>query len=149
MTRTSTATLVVTWVVAAAAGFAVDAMLAGAGRPILPLPPTIGVVLVGIAVVLVAFAWPVRQMVRGGRRVGFRHATGVLAGAKASALVACVLGGWGSGALLFLLTRAVVSGDAVTMSLATLGGAAVLLVAALLAESWCMLPPDEDGASPA
>lgn len=149
MTRTSTSTLVVTWVVAAAARFAVDALLAGAGRPILPLPPTIGVVLAGIAVVLVAFAWPVRQMVRGGRKVGFRHATGVLAGAKASALVACVLGGWASGALLFLLTRAVVSGDAVTMSLVTMGGAVLLLVAALLAESWCMLPPDEDGASPA
>lgn len=149
MTRTSTTTLVVTWLVAAAAGFAVDAVLAGAGRPILPLPPSIGVVLAAIGVVLVAFAWPVRQMVRGGRRVGFRHATGVLAGAKASSLVACVLGGWASGALLFLLTRAVVSGDAVTMSLATMGGAVVLLVAALLAESWCMLPPDEDGASPA
>ena len=149
MTRTSTTTLVVTWLVAAAAGFTVDAVLAGAGRPILPLPPTIGVVLAGIGVVLVAFAWPVRQMVRGGRPVGFRHATGVLAGAKASSLVACVLGGWASGALLFLLTRAVVSGDAVTMSLATMGGAVVLLVAALLAESWCMLPPDEDGASPA
>ncbi|SDH39232.1 DUF3180 family protein [Agrococcus jejuensis] len=149
MTRTSTTTLVVTWIVAAAAGFAVDAMLASAGRPILPLPPTIGVVMAGIAVVLVAFAWPVRQMVRGGRKVGFRHATGVLAGAKASALVAGVLGGWASGALLFLLTRAAVSGDAVTMSLATMGGAVLLLVAALLAESWCMLPPDEDGASPA
>lgn len=149
MTRTSATTLVVTWIVAAAAGFAVDAALAGAGRPILPLPPTIGVVLAGIAVVLVAFAWPVRQMVRGGRKVGFRHATGVLAGAKASVLVACVLGGWASGALLFLLTRVVVSGDAVTMSLVTMGGAVLLLVAALLAESWCMLPPDEDGASPA
>ena len=149
MTRTSPTTLVVTWLVAAVAGFAVDAVLASAGRPILPLPPTIGIVLIGIGVVLLVFAWPVRQMVRGGRKVGFRHATSVLAGAKASALVAGVLGGWASGALLFLLTRAVISGDAVVMSLWTMCGAIVLLVASLVAESWCMLPPEEDGATPA
>ncbi|QCR20152.1 DUF3180 domain-containing protein [Agrococcus sp. SGAir0287] len=149
MSRTTPATLIATWLVAAAVGFAVDAALAAAGRPILPLPPTIGVVLAGIGVVLVVFAWPVRQMVRGGRKVGFRHATSVLAGAKASALVAGVVGGWASGALLFLLTRAVISGDAVTMSLVTMGGSIVLLVAALVAETWCMLPPEDDGATPA
>ncbi|GAA2175318.1 hypothetical protein GCM10009846_24700 [Agrococcus versicolor] len=150
MTRTAPVTLVLTWLVAAALGYVADALLVGAGRPVLPLPASIGAVLAAIAVLLLVLAWPVRQMVRGGRRVGFRHATGALAMAKASGIVACVVGGWASGALVFLLTRAVISGDAVTMAIATTGGGIVLLVAALLAESWCMLPPEDDGgASPA
>ena len=145
MTRTSPVTLVVTAFVAALVGFVVDRTLVGSGRPVLPMPPTVALVLAVIGAVLLLFAWPVRRMVRGGRKVGFRHGTSVLALAKASALVAAVVGGWAGGALLFLLTRTIVPVEAVTMALVTLGGAVLLLVAALLAESWCMLPPDDEG----
>lgn len=149
MTRTSPVTLVLTALVAAVVGFAVDSVLVGSGRPVLPMPATVGLVLAVLGVVVVAFAWPVRRMVRGGRAVGFRHATSALALAKSSSLVAVVAGGWAGGALLFVVTRAVIPGQIVGMGLVTLGGAIMLLVAALLAESWCVLPPDDEGASPA
>lgn len=145
MSRTRPLVVVLTWLAAAAAAFTADATLAGMGRPVLFVPATVGVVLAVMGAVLLAAAWPVRQAVRDRkRRVGFRHATRVLGFAKASSVLAGLAGGWTTGVLLFLLSRPVISGTTLVMALVAIGGAVVLLIAALVAESWCMLPPDDE-----
>jgi hypothetical protein len=55
------------------------------------------------------------------------------------------------GALTFFATRAVVAGDAVVALAVIAGGAAVELAAGVIAEHWCVLPPDDedDATSPA
>lgn len=86
-----------------------------------------------------------RAEAAGRRRVDPQHAVRVLALAKASSLTASVLGGLAFAVVVFVVTRPVVATGSTVDALAALVGAIVLLVAGLLAESWCALPPD-DGA---
>lgn len=144
MTRTSATTLVLTTVVAAALTWMLEAMLVMSGRPALVPPLSLGIALALLGVVLLLLAWPVRQAARGKRRIDYRHATSVLGFAKASSLVGALLTGAALGALAFFATRAVVAGDAVLALVVIAIGAAVELAAGVLAEHWCVLPPDDE-----
>lgn len=150
MTRTKPSLLVVTALAATVVGYLVDLALVGNGRPAALVPWPVGLVLAVIGAALLLAAWPIRQAVRDAKRtVGYVHATRVLGLAKASSIVGALVGGWAGGITVFLLTRPVVSGDAVGSAVVALAGAVALVVAALLAESWCVLPPDDDGGAAA
>lgn len=76
------------------------------------------------------------------KRVDPVYAVRVLAFAKASSLAGSVLAGGSAGVLVFVLTRPVIAQGLLPESIAGVVGAVVLLVAGLVAESWCLLPPD-------
>ena len=55
-----------------------------------------------------------------------------------------LLGGLALGALAFFATRTVVAADAVLALAIVAVGALVQLAAGLIAEHWCVLPPDDE-----
>ena len=164
-------------VLLAAAGgiamWAVEVLLTTSGNAsFVPLWP-FGAMLAAIAVALVAIAWPVRVYTRAlrrfadaaaehqsesrlaelrrdavAKRVDPFQATRVLALARACSHAAALLGGGCVGVILWLVTRSVVP-TSIWEAIADAAGAIGLLVAGLVVESWCMLPPDSgaDGAT--
>jgi Protein of unknown function (DUF3180) len=142
--RTSATALILTAVIAAALAWMVEAMLVMSGRPALVPTVTLGIALALLGGVLLLLAWPVRQATRGKRRIDYRHATSVLGFAKANAVVGALLAGAALGALGFFSTRAVVAGDAVLALAVITGGAVIELAAGIVAEHWCVLPPDDE-----
>ncbi|WAC66758.1 DUF3180 family protein [Agrococcus sp. SL85] len=144
MRRTTATALVAAALIGGGLLWVLEASLVMSGRAAIVPPLTLGPALALLAAVLLLVAWPVRQAARGRRRIDHRHATGVLGLAKASSIVGALLLGAALGALGFFASRAVVAGDAV-LALAVVGGGALLqLVAGLLAEHWCVLPPDDE-----
>lgn len=126
---------------------------------------TLSVTLVLIAVVVVVLALPVRRATRpgsrqdgpragapgrGGSRPGGSrpvdpfYATRVLLIAKASAVAGALLGGSAVGLVTELVIRPVSMAATVWAGVAMIVASILLLVAGLLAESWCALPPDDD-----
>lgn len=73
------------------------------------------------------------------------YATRVVVLAKASALTGALLAGAGVGILVWLLTRSVVAGlGSTVMAIVAAGGALVLMIAGLVAEHLCTVPPDDE-----
>lgn len=146
MKRTHASSLVAFGFVGLAVGYLGElALVSGGAQAVVP-PVTLAITLVGVAALVLAFAWPVRQAVRGNakRRIDpFRAArTAVLA--KASSITGALVLGGGIGIVSFLLTRSVLPPAAtVWTAVATAIGAALLLAAGLVAEHFCTLPPDE------
>ena len=143
MSRTRPLPLVIAALAGLAALYLANTVLAMRGVAVLVPPVSLAVALALIAVLLVAFAWPVRSAAQGERRIDPFFATRVVVLAKASALAGALLAGAAAGILFYLLSRAVVPlGSSLTAG-ATLVAAVALVAAALVAEHWCSLPPDE------
>lgn len=146
MKRTHASTLVAFGFAGLAVGYLGElALVSGGAQAVVP-PVSLAITLVGVAALVLAFAWPVRQAVRGTakRRIDpFRAArTAVLA--KASSITGALVLGGGVGIVAFLLTRSVLPpASTVWTAVATAIGAALLLAAGLVAEHFCTLPPDE------
>lgn len=120
------------------------ALVAAGGAAIVP-PLSLPITLVGVGVVVVALAWPIRRAVKGQitRHIDPFRAMRVAVLAKASSLVGALITGAGSGILLFISTRSVMPAlGSVWLAIATIVGAAILLAAGLIAEYFCTLPPD-------
>jgi membrane protease YdiL (CAAX protease family) len=148
--RTSPLALIALGVVGAVLGFVVESLLVASGRPRFDPPLTLPFALVVIGVLIVLLAVPVRRSTRGDlderrrRRIDPFYATRVVVLAKASALSGALLAGAGLGILSWLLTRSVVAGVGSTvMAVAAAAGAILLMVAGLVAEHLCTVPPDE------
>lgn len=125
--------------------------LASAGAPSLTPPVTLVVALVGIAAILLGLGWPIRQVVRGKRtrRVDPFFAMRVLVFSKASSLTGALLTGAAGGLVVYALTRAALPllpgiwADALTLL-----AALALVVAGLVVENWCRIPPDDREQAP-
>jgi hypothetical protein len=146
--RTSALTIALLLVFSASGAWIVEAMLVTSGRAAFVAPLTLGPALVLLATVLLLLAWPVRQAAHGKRRIDYRHATSVLGLAKASSLVGAIVAGAAIGGLAFFATRSVVVGETLLALSVVAAGAVVQLVAGLLAEHWCVLPPDDEETVP-
>jgi hypothetical protein len=147
VTRTKPLHLFLLAALGTAALWFAETALAASGRPVLIPPFTLGIALVLIGVIIVLMAWPVRRVARGDRaaRVDPFYATRVVMLAKASSLGGALLAGGGLGIAGYLLSRSVLPPvDSITMAVGTALGAIVLLVAGLVAEHWCMIPPEDD-----
>ncbi|MGF3056124.1 DUF3180 domain-containing protein [Microbacterium sp. YY-01] len=149
MKRTSVIALVVAGVVGLAAGFLVDQLLTASGRATFSPSGGLPILLLLLAAALLALAWPVRRSVRspGQRRVDPFRALRTAMLARASSLVGAGLVGFAGGLIAFLYTRPIDPPLSMLMpAVGVAGSAAVLIVAALIAEAFCILPPD-DGSS--
>ena len=151
MTRTKPVTLILLAALGIAALWFVETALAATGRPVIIPPFTLAVALILIGIVIVVMAWPVRRVARGvrGVRVDPFYATRVVVLAKASSLGGALLAGAGLGIFGYLLSRSVLPPvGSVSMAVGTAIGAIVLLIAGLIAEHWCTIPPDDDEKRP-
>ncbi|MGV8895251.1 MAG: DUF3180 family protein [Rhodoglobus sp.] len=144
MKRTAPATLLLLAVLGGGMMWFVETALAASGRAVIIPPVTLGLALLLIGIIIVAMALPVRRVARGVARARIDpfYATRVLVLAKASSLGGAVLGGGGLGIVGYLVSRSVV-GAPVTMSVTATVGAILLLVAGLVAEHMCTIPPDD------
>ena len=146
MKRTHPSTLVAFTVGGLAFGYLGELALVSGGSSALVPPVSLAITLVGVAAIVVAMAWPIRQAVRGStpRRIDPFRAARVAVLAKASSVTGALVLGVGLGITLFLLTRSVLPpASTLWMAVATAIGAALLLTGGLVAEHFCTLPPDE------
>lgn len=145
MTRTSPVTLVILAVAGGAIGYLLDHALTVSARPTFTPSALLPVMLVLLGAGVLAAAWPVRRSVREGRRIDPFRAVRVATLARAASLLGAILAGFGAGLALFLLTRPVSPQvGSITVMVALVVSAAVLIAAALVAEHFCTLPKDPD-----
>lgn len=147
MNRTRPTSLIGLGVVGLVVGFLGELAASAMGVPVFIPPITLPITLVAVAVIIVAFAVPIRRAVRGksSRRIDPFQATRIVVLAKACGLSGALLTGAGAGLLAYLLSRDVLPvGSAILQAALATAGAVVLLVAGLIAESFCSLPPDDD-----
>lgn len=141
------ASIVIAFVLAGlVAGYLIDLAIVSNGSKAIVPPISLPITLAGVAVLVVAFAWPVRRAVKGKATKHldpFRAMrTAVLA--KACSLSGSLILGFGLGIAFFLLTRSVVpTAGTIWLAFATAIGAALLLAGGLIAEYFCTLPPDD------
>jgi hypothetical protein len=146
--RTRISTVVSFLVVAAVAGFAFDAALAATMHPVASPAITLGLVLLAIAAIVISLAVPVFRVARGRTHapIDAYYATRVVLIAKASSLAGAILGGFTAGMLVYTLTRGVaVEASSILTTVVAVVGGLVLLVAGLVAEFMCTVPPDDGG----
>ena len=153
MSPTKTTTLLALAVAGGALMYAAELVLLRIGQPIVIPPITLAVALALLGIIIPALAWPVRQLTRGKTPSGDVdpfYATRVLLVAKAGSLTASALTGGAVGVFVFLVGRVFVSWPQVFVTSLTIAGGIVMLVGALVAERWCVIPPsDAEESSPA
>ncbi|TBN57968.1 DUF3180 domain-containing protein [Glaciihabitans arcticus] len=131
----------------AAAGWLLETAMVAMGRAIAIPPATLSIALVLIAIIIVGMALPVFRVVRGTARkaVDPFYATRVVLLAKASSLAGALLAGGTLAVLGFVLSRSIVPAvGSVATTIAAAACAIVLLIAGLVAEKMCTLPPQGD-----
>ena len=153
MKRTRPTTLVVLALIGGVGGFLLQLALASGSQPTMRPEYTLAVTLVFIAIVVIALAVPIRRATRGTvrRQIDPFYATRVVVLAKASSLGGALLAGVAAGFAIELLVRAGAPvADSYARALVMLGASLVLMIAGLVAEHLCTVPPDDDphGAGP-
>ncbi|MBV0895793.1 DUF3180 domain-containing protein [Microbacterium sp. NC79] len=147
MKRTGTAALTIAASAGLIAGFLTDQVLTWMRQPTFTPAWSLPIVLALLAVACLYFAWPVRRQLKGTKpgSVDAIRAFRTVTLARSASLVGAASAGFGLGLLAFLLTRPVQPPvGSVTVVGVTIGVAVVLVVAALIAESFCVLPKDDD-----
>jgi hypothetical protein len=145
--RTAPSTVVAVIVCGAVAGVILQIALANASLATLRPEYTLAATLILAAVLIIALAGPVRRSTRGSERapVDPFYATRVVILAKASAVAGALLAGGAVGLLVELITRSgSPSADTYLRVIFTVAAALGLLVAGLVAEWLCTVPPVDD-----
>jgi hypothetical protein len=152
--RTHASTLLVFVVSGLVVGYLGEMAIVSAGYKALVPPLSLTVTLVGVGVLVVALAWPIRRAVKGTvkTRIDPFRAMRVAVLAKACSVSGALVFGMGIGISLFLLTRTVLpSTTTVWLAVGSAIGAALLMAGGLVAEYFCTLPPpdeaEEEGAA--
>jgi hypothetical protein len=146
MKRTHASAVIAFTVAGLVIGYLGDLAIVSAGQKAIVPPISLAVTLTGVALVVVALAWPIRRAVKGKatKHLDPFRAMRVAVLAKACSLSGALLFGFGLGITLFLVTRSVVpAAGTVWLALATAIGAVLLLAGGLVAEFFCTLPPDD------
>jgi len=114
--------------------------------PIVP-PLSLAATLVVLGAVLLSLAIALRRAVTrvSGKPVNPFHAVRILAGARAAQFVGALLGGFGAGLLVQVVTRTIPPPPSSWLPmLLTLVAGLVLLVCAVIAETLCRVPPSDE-----
>lgn len=146
MKRTGARDVIVSLMVGVTVGYLIQTVLVSAGLRMLLPPLSYSVTLVVAAIAVFWLAWPIRAALHGSRKrpINALFASRVAMFAKASSLSGAVLTGFAGGLAYFALTRSVTpQAWALTLLLVAVGAGLLLLIAGLLAERFCTLPPDD------
>lgn len=146
MKRTTALPLILFVVGAGILTYFLELILQSLGAPALLPPYSLSITLVGVAIAVVLMAIPVRRLITGARkeRLSPFYSMRVAVLAKASSHVGALLFGVGIGLILFLITRPInPSWDLLGRAIAAAVSAAIVLIAGLIAERMCQLPPDD------
>ncbi len=146
MKRTGPLLLVSLGAGGAIVGFLLQLGLASAGAATLSPPVTVPITLVVVAAVVLAAAIPIYRAVRSRQRgpINPFQAMRVVVLAKASSLAGSLIGGIGVGLVAYSLSRPILPGvTALWLAIGTAVAGVVLLIAGLVAEQLCSLPPDD------
>lgn len=131
----------------ASVGYLSQTVLVSLGLHMLVPPVTFTVTLWVTALTVLGLAWPIRSALRGRKRrpVNSRYASRVAVLAKASTVSGALLAGLSGGLSYFALLRgAAVASPNLTALISAVLASLALLLAGLLAEWFCTLPPDDD-----
>lgn len=146
MKRIRPLTLIAWGVCGFAFGFLADLVATKAGMPTIIPPLSLGITLLFVALVVFAVSLPIRRVTRGHAgpiRDPF-WAARVVVFAQACAIAGAVLAGVTGGILAFVFWRAApVETSTLIPTIFAFGASVALLVAGLLAEFFCVLPPDD------
>lgn len=144
--RTSRLAIAAFAVVGAVVGLLLQLARSAKGQaPIVP-PLSLALTLLVLGGVLLWLAIALRRAVvrKSKKPVNPFHAVRLLAGARAGQFVGALIGGFGGGLALQLLSRSVMPPAATwAPMLFVLGAGIVLLVCGIIAELLCRVPPDE------
>jgi hypothetical protein len=146
MKRTGPLLLVSVGAGGAVVGFLLQLGLASAGAATLSPPVTVPITLVVVAAVVLAAAIPIYRAVRSRQRgpINPFQAMRVVVLAKASSLAGSLVVGIGLGLVAYSLSRPILPGvTALWLAIGTAIAGVVLLIAGLVAEQLCSLPPDD------
>ncbi len=148
MTPTKPQTLLLIALVTTVLGFALARVWEAAGARPLPVPWTAVLGMLVIAVAVLVVTWPVRRWNAGhrDRRLDPLRAARSVVLAKAASMCGALLGGWYLGQALVVLGDLGIEPRRERFAAAVLSvlAAVAVLVAGLVAERWCRLPPDSD-----
>lgn len=150
MKPTTIRTLLAMFVSGFSLGYLTNLVLVSFGRPAANIPFSLAITLVLISVLTLALAWPIRQRLRGKRTqpLDMLHAGRVSALAKTTSLVGGIMLGVTIGFVYFFLTRAVIPEFPILApALVAVAGSVIMVIAGLVAERWCTLPPDDSGSA--
>ena len=148
MKRTTATPLIGLFLVGVVVGYLLEVAAAALGMAAFVPPYTLPISLVCVSVVVIAFSIPIRRAVRGTTTAPTNpfRALRVVVLAKASSLTGAVLAGVGCGVVGYLLSRSVLpQASSIWMAGFAAAGALILMVAGLVAEFLCTIPPDDDG----
>ena len=151
MRRTSAPLLFGLAVAGGVIGWLLQVGLAASGAPTFIPPLSSYAVLFLVAVAVLLLAWPVRRSIRGARRnrVDPFFAMRVLLLAKTSSIIGGLGLGFGAALVAYTVSRTGTTATPAFSPSLLLGIAAlILLVAGLVAESWCRIPPEDTASSP-
>lgn len=132
-------------------GFALDWALVSRGGTAIPVPWTLSVSLVLIGIAVVALGTRVRRAVHPerSRRIDPIAAVTIVQLAKASATGGALMVGAMVGLLAFVTSRPVVIETVIPSNIGGVVAALILVVLAFVAESMCVLPPQDPDGEPA
>ncbi len=131
------------------------------GKAVFIAPTSLIFTLPAIAILLVAFAWPMLKYRRDLaaalkakepkpiKRIDPFYAVRLLVLAKASSFTSSAILGWQIGVLLYLLSRPAQGSEAMARTIEAGIAAVVLQVVALVIERFCRLPNEDRGANSA
>lgn len=151
MKRTKATTVLAAFVIGAVVGFGIQALLTAIGQVTLRPAYTLAITLGCLAAIVIAVTIPVARSTRGTHRhpVNPFYATRVVMLAKAATVVGALLAGVGGGFLADLVLRSVApADDAFARTIWLLASAVVLVVAGLVAEFLCRVPPEDPKKKP-
>ncbi len=146
MQRSNPLTLVATFMLGVVATFGFEWIQVSNGRPILPPSASMGIVLAALGILILYMAWPIKRATSGkpgAKRVNPFVAVRVAFAARAGAITAALFGGLGIGLLVYAFTVPVFPSSILPGVISTVSGAIILLVASLIAEWFCVIPPDD------
>lgn len=146
MRRTSPIALLVAALIGAVAGFVLDTVLVGRGGSVYLVPWEFAALLVAVAGVTIVLGVGVRRSLEPTSR--WRElrarAVDVLRFIKTMAIAGAFETGYIAGFLVYMLSRPIVPDYAVPSTVASIVAGFLVVVAALIAERLCELPPPTD-----
>ncbi len=151
MRPTSALTITASVIAGGVVLWGVQSLVIAAGQPAIVPPVTWPLVLAMLGAIIIALAWPIRRRLSPQSNAGLVdpfYATRVVLLAKSSVIAGSIFAGGSGGLGVVLLSRPLVSGESLWLTVMALVGAILLVAGGVVAGHWCTLPPDsaEDNA---